>query len=361
MRLCNICKTEIHGKNNNINYCSIPCYNEIKWKQILIKHPKVDRATLCKCKECGFEAMSLQAHFRQSHNMTLTVYHKKYNTTTNDTLHPLLSSVFSNNWKDTKNPGYGHGGTKSPFSELNMYYAHLPKDEFDKKINDNKAKANNTRDINNSYTNRIEYYTNKGMTLEEAHTALSMRQATFTKQKCIEKYGVDIGLATFIDRQKRWQKSLYNRSPAEIEVMVRKRLSGAGYSSMAVGMFKLVCEASVRYRYQNNDLNITEEFVIGPYRKMLLDFCDKDTKKVIEFNGDLWHANPTKFKADDIPLSRFGSTRTAKEIWERDELRQIELESMRYEVMVIWESDYKANKIGTVNKCRIFLGLEEIV
>ena len=55
----------------------------------------------------------------------------------------------------------------------------------------------------------IEYYLNQGMSEEDARQALHNRQATFTLEKCIKKYGEQEGLKIFSKRQQKWIKSLY--------------------------------------------------------------------------------------------------------------------------------------------------------
>ena len=57
----------------------------------------------------------------------------------------------------------------------------------------------------------------------------------------------------------------------------------------------------------------------------LYDFKWKN--KIIEFNGDLYHANPNKYIESDTPLSKIKSIKnkniTAKEIWDFDSVKII--------------------------------------
>ena len=65
-----------------------------------------------------------------------------------------------------------------------------------------------------------------------------------------------------------------------------------------------------------------------------------DEQIIIEFYGDFWHANPIKFKADDI----IHHSLSARDIWERDERRVEFLKERGYTVFVIWETDFKRDK-----------------
>lgn len=89
-----------------------------------------------------------------------------------------------------------------------------------------------------------------------------------------------------------------------------------------------------------------EEIMDNNYR---LDYIDKTAKVVIEFNGDYWHMNPEKY---DGSYYNFVIKKEAKDIWERDLKRKesIEYQLPGYLYIVIWESDYKNDLEGTVNK-----------
>lgn len=71
-------------------------------------------------------------------------------------------------------------------------------------------------------TNRIEYYLNQGMTYDEAKEALTNRQRTFSKEKCIERYGED-GLKVWEERQNNWQNTLNSKSKSEKKDINKKK------------------------------------------------------------------------------------------------------------------------------------------
>jgi len=57
-----------------------------------------------------------------------------------------------------------------------------------------------------------------------------------------------------------------------------------------------------------------------------------DNKIIIEFYGDYWHANPNKFKKEDIVHHHI----TAEEIWQRDKKRINTLKELGYIVHIVW-------------------------
>lgn len=75
---------------------------------------------------------------------------------------------------------------------------------------------------------------------------------------------------------------------------------------------------------------------IGKYKP---DYVNKDTMSIIEVYGNYWHCNPNMFEADFYhPQLK----KTAKEKWDLDSQRIQYLESLGYDVTIIWESDIKA-------------------
>jgi G:T-mismatch repair DNA endonuclease (very short patch repair protein) len=80
------------------------------------------------------------------------------------------------------------------------------------------------------------------------------------------------------------------------------------------------------------------------------DFVIPDLKLCLEFNGDVYHANPQKFKPDDTPKFRGHTNKKAIEIWEQDNIKNNFLKKEEFDVIIIWESDYRKDKVGTLEK-----------
>lgn len=69
---------------------------------------------------------------------------------------------------------------------------------------------------------------------------------------------------------------------------------------------------------------------------------------LIECYGDYWHCNPSFYNEDYYHKQ---IRKTAKEIWENDDERIKSLINNGYNVIIIWENDYKTKKI-TLNKIK---------
>jgi predicted transcriptional regulator/very-short-patch-repair endonuclease len=72
-------------------------------------------------------------------------------------------------------------------------------------------------------------------------------------------------------------------------------------------------------------------------------------KLIVEFFGTMWHMDPRKYKEDDVqPMTKV----LASESWERDKKKLEILKELGYDVLVIWESDWKSSKEQEKEKIR---------
>lgn len=216
----------------------------------------------------------------------------------------------------------------SPFSK--EFYIKRGLSENDrKKFNENVAK-------NRSYNTQLEYYINKGMSEEEAHKALYNRQATFSLYKCIQKYGDKRGLEIFNERQRVWNKKL------------QKSFKSGKYVQSPIAN-KLFKEIKIKLNINNS---IEEKYIFNDklHKGYLFDFCLNN--KLIEFNGDYWHANPIFYGPKSFIKAK---NKKAEEIWEYDKIKIQTANDQGYKVLIIWEHDYNNNEEETLKKCIDFL------
>jgi len=209
------------------------------------------------------------------------------------------------------------------------------------------AESSSTSDIRRITSKRcIEYYTVRGYTEAEAKELVSEGQKYFSKDICIQKYGEENGISIWQARQDKWQETLKSKSEDEIARINKLKLFKGG--SVSKG------ESLLFEQLVNQGIDCSKQHAIlknntGYY---VYDIVYKN--KIIEYNGDFWHASPKKYKEYDI-VKLPNKTITAKEIWEKD-LEKIKLaESQGYKVLVIWESDFKKNKEKVIKECLQFL------
>lgn len=168
-----------------------------------------------------------------------------------------------------------------------------------------------------------------------------------SKQRYIDEFGEEEGLKIFkeINKKKVHNLENYQRKYGKEEglrrysdFLVSRRCS---FSKMASSLFRKT-ESSlnrndITYIYQPK----TEEFPIyQKNRSFFYDFCIPELKFIIEFNGDVFHGNPQSFNESDCP-NPFDRTLTAKQMWLNDKEKIDLAKSKGFDVMVIWERDYR--------------------
>jgi uncharacterized protein YaeQ len=203
------------------------------------------------------------------------------------------------------------------------------------------------KDIN---TSQIKYWIKKGYTKEEAKKKISERQRTFTFEKCIEKYGEVKGLEVWNEKQRRWSEKIEKKYKNGDFQKFKKDMTSTPENEI----FDIVTEK----------LNIKEKSFYGKNqfyrtfkdigRTFSYDFVYG--KKVIEFNGDYWHCNPKFYNKNYFHKYL---QMIAEEIWKNDEIKNDKIIEEGYDVLVIWENDYKNNKEKIVQDCIDFLNKKE--
>lgn len=135
--------------------------------------------------------------------------------------------IYSNSNFKINNPGKNHGGRFSAYSKKFIKYQNLASDEIESKIQEiNKKKQKTCKEHPENRNTNKEFYLVRGFSEQEAIEMIHQRQQTFSLKKCIEKYGNFEGTKIFNERQKKWQKSLNNKSREEIELINFKKGTG---------------------------------------------------------------------------------------------------------------------------------------
>ena len=181
----------------------------------------------------------------------------------------------------------------------------------------------------------IEYFIDKYGEKEGAKKYSEVNaKKMLTEENFIRKYGEEEGKKRFDE---------YNRHSAR------------SYSSISQRMFEEidnrfeVAKARSRYAMKGREVGVTyrEGDII---RNAILDYCLDN--RVIEFNGDYYHANPSLYDADDyIDVPEM----VARDIWTRDGNRNEGLAKEGYDIHIVWENDYRKDPEKTINECVEFL------
>lgn len=201
-------------------------------------------------------------------------------------------------------------------------------------------------------TTSIRYWIDKGLSLSDAKEALRARQRTFSKDRCLKTLGDVVGHARWTERQDKWRNTL-----------VQNNSLIGGFSKISQQLFnRLLVEYpaarqdDVYYASKNHEHWVWSRKADNSRQGYQLDFTDMLTRKAIEFNGTVYHADPRYFSSLETPHP-FNKQITAAEQWRKDAERLAVIQDRGYEVLVIWEADYARDPAGSVSRCLDFLGL----
>lgn len=345
---CPICKSYFLSGKKTARFCSSKCYKDY-WRQVNLAE-KIKNANIkfkdgienydyVKCPICGLKSVQLNGpHFVYIHKMSFNEFKRLFpnqKITADNYINNTLKG--DNNPNSKVNASEEKRKANSPFAKEFYESRGISLEKRDKFIKDvNKKTLKNTR---------IDYYLSKGYSYEEAEKLRSERQRTFTLEKCIDKYGKEEGTRIWQDRQDKWKAKVYNENTC----------ISHSYSEIAMDLI-----TNILNDLDNNIIN--ENFMYGKNEKFLwdkkrckcykYDLTNIKTKRIIEFNGDFWHMNPIKYASDDIN-SIYGIK--AKDKWNLDRLKIETAKSYGYEVLVIWENDYRENHDEIIKICKEFI------
>lgn len=362
-KICQCCGKhyEDHTKSK---FCSKDCWLVAKTRK---QYP--DGSDYVECKICGYRGSDLNRHITRYHKISKQEYCNQFNLTILELQSAALrkhnSDMQKLAYKEGRLHGWGKGdanpsrraevreGRKSIFSMNCEKYDGMTDEE--KKVTIEKLLHNIAQEkaVNNNNPLTIDYYVKRGFTEEAAKEQLKLRQTTFSKEKCVEKYGRESGLERWKNRQEKWQKTLNDKPIEEIERINRLKAKSSkyicAYSKISQELFDNIYEhvkdlykeifyATRKFGKQNFNENFEYEVVLPDNtHRHFLDFYIKDINKVIEFDGDYWH----------------GEKRGNQE---RDRKREENLKALGYtNILHVREHDYRANPDKVLQECLDFI------
>jgi G:T-mismatch repair DNA endonuclease (very short patch repair protein) len=99
--------------------------------------------------------------------------------------------------------------------------------------------------------------------------------------------------------------------------------------------YESIIEKKVQKLLTELNIPYTTQFFIS---NRSFDIKINNSNKIIEINGDYWHANPEIYNENDT-FSKNQTQMTAKDIWKSDSDKKKLANSKGYEVLYIWEKD----------------------
>jgi len=218
------------------------------------------------------------------------------------------------------------------------------------------AKRFSTSDYKKITNTCIEYWLEKGYPLDIAKQKLKERQATFTLEKCIQKYGKEQGEKRHKERQIKWINSLYGKMNEDERIAFESsKMSELGKASG--GSLKVFLPVIDYFQFKR------EEYYLGVDNKkeyclyckesngvFFYDFVIPSLKIIIEFNGHVWHPNGDDWK----PLDFVNETKENLEL--KQNFKRDTAIKHGFHYLEIWDID--SSDIN-IKKCIDFIKLYE--
>ncbi len=353
-KACIVCNNKFKTTSNRSQYCSKECRshfyflkNQERLKQgiegidyvIDNWNGFVTPRIYGKWMKAMHPGKTTQDYLNDFPNAILTCEKDKFATSKNSGLHmkdPKYKKMASEAIKGKQNPNHKSKvsedvrKSRSPFSKkFNRYKSSEDRDKFLKSINWD-LRITNTQ---------LEWWLNKGYSLEESKERLKERQSTFTLEKCIYKHGEKDGTKIFNERQTKRKKSLQ-------ENFKREGDGRSPSSKFANTIIKELCN------HLGIEIPSKEKWIKDKKTGNAYSYDFTYGKKIIEFNGDYWHCNPYIYKKEYLNKNK---GLTANEIWNYDLEKLKTAKKYSYQVLVIWESEWRENPDETLKKCIQFL------
>lgn len=344
LKLCKKCGSPHKGRKDECESCAKITNAERKIAESRIRYTSDNEDDWVECPICGLRAGSIiTRHMPSAHGISGEEFRSMY---------PGLRGV-SESWRKThsdiskseKNPFRNHGGKYSPNSKKFVGYENYNEDELQEALSNNRKKMSDSLLTNNNLNSRISYWTARGYSEEEAASLVSERQRTFTLDLCIERYGAPFGILVWEKRQSKWQETLNSKSPEEKIAIGKRKMKGRTTSSKI--------EIEIADRLEGAGYNVDRQFGIisDNGRAKLYDIRVGD--KIIEINGEYWHADPVRYKRGD--KVKIGKTQVPVEvIWAKDDYKRELAETSGYSILTVWEWETK-DIDACLSKCIKFL------
>lgn len=173
-------------------------------------------------------------------------------------------------------------------------------------------------------------------------------------ESCILKYGVGyvMKLQEFQDKAaatklQRYGEPYYNNKNKSIETCLARY--GVKYVCLMTIKSNGRAISKAHQRLFDNIKGIHKDAIIE-YQLVDLglsvDIFIPSKNLIIEFYGDFWHCNPSKYQSDYYQKYLH---KTAAEKWELDSIRETKIKDAGYDLKIVWESDFKKKDFNIEN------------
>lgn len=191
----------------------------------------------------------------------------------------------------------------------------------------------------------VEYWIERGMSVDEAKEKVREIQSTNTIENYIKKYGEQEGIKKWIDRNKKWGKIMMEKKSESNNI-------GSAYSKSSKRLFDKVID-----ELRKDDI-VFEKVYYGEqeyskwdkdnHRVYFYDFVIPSIKLCVEYNGVMYH--PKEGDVNWVGLHS-GITYTEKIEYDKQKIKTIN--DCGFTSLIIWEDDDEDESVQKIiNLCK---------
>jgi G:T-mismatch repair DNA endonuclease (very short patch repair protein) len=145
---------------------------------------------------------------------------------------------------------------------------------------------------------------------------------------------------------RKWSKSFWAAmTPEQRNLHVSKMIKGLSRSKISDEFRQTLVGFGLYYGFRS------EQTVSG----FVVDECNEELKVVIEFYGDYYHCNPRNPKFADPEYYNPTLRMKASQKWESDRRRFAAIRKKGYQVLVVWENDWRKSPATEIARVQMFL------
>lgn len=221
-------------------------------------------------------------------------------------------------------------------------------DESKEKYKEDQLKASRSANLNRkpeSFNTKIEYYLAKGLSLEDAQSALFERQIKNGLDYYINKYGIENGTLKYEKRILKYGKKI---KAARLAFPEKWKTSSKRYSNSSKRFFDSLIN-DINYLnqltifYANN-----EHFIYDKINKKIYfyDFYIKELNIIIEYHGIVWHPK----QRDQLGWIHPYTKETSEKYYDLDIHKKLLANSVGIEVITIFEDEITTTRNNIINE-----------
>jgi len=167
-----------------------------------------------------------------------------------------------------------------------------------------------------------------------------------TEDAFVGKYGE-------VEGKKLFKKKIDNLANSCKSTRSRSKISTEMFDYISVFINGAICYG------ENETAIVLDDETKRKYKRHFIKPDLIYNNRIIEFYGDVYHANPSIYAPRDTPNPRRRGI-TSSVIWEEDRIRLSILQELGYMIKIVWSADYVKHKHQTITECVEFLNESNI-